>query len=355
MELLVVIAIIGILIALLLPAVQAAREAARRSQCSDNLKNLALACQSYLDAKKNLPPGKVAVETGTETGNCTNFNEYSNWALEILPFIEETPLYRQYHFDRANDDASNDLVRKTALKIQTCPTDPNPPSVQTPAVSAPDAMTSSYKGVAGRGWFAATNPAEAYWGSPKAGVTGDNMSVIDRGPLPAIVTPPSNGTTTPACTMYKLSRYPVKMRLITDGTSKTLIIGEYTTITQPAGTPPKSRSAFWANSTYGLNLGDISLPVACRTNPLGCPYGTVNANPGGTSVTLDPDYNRCVAGTYPSFPQPCERTFTGYHGGGNTINFAFVDGSVHPLANTVDMRILAAMATIAGGESIQVP
>src|SRR5262245_2461930 len=102
-ELLVVIAIIGILIALLLPAVQAAREAARRTQCSDNLKNMGLGCQAYAAAKRALPPGKLV-----DDNNCTNDpTEYSNWAVEILPFVEELPLYQRYHFDQTNDSGGN--------------------------------------------------------------------------------------------------------------------------------------------------------------------------------------------------------------------------------------------------------
>ena len=74
-ELLVVIAIIGILIALLLPAAQAARETARRTQCVNNLKQMGLACQTYANVKKRLPPGKI-FNSGTE---------YSNWASKFCP------------------------------------------------------------------------------------------------------------------------------------------------------------------------------------------------------------------------------------------------------------------------------
>ncbi len=94
------------------------------------------------------------------------------------------------------------------------------------------------------------------------------------------------------------------------------------------------------------------------SDPLHCSLATVNNNDAvnggpGTQITLDPDYNRCVNGTYSSFPQPCQRTFTGFHGGGVGINFAFVDGSVHRLTNTTDIRILSALATINGGETLQ--
>jgi prepilin-type N-terminal cleavage/methylation domain-containing protein len=89
-ELLVVIAIIGILIALLLPAVQAAREAARRSGCSNNVKQWVLAMQNYQTAKKQFPAGSSNV-AGNRQG----------WPPQLWPFIGETVLFAQYHFDVA--------------------------------------------------------------------------------------------------------------------------------------------------------------------------------------------------------------------------------------------------------------
>jgi prepilin-type N-terminal cleavage/methylation domain-containing protein len=127
-ELLVVIAIIGILIALLLPAVQAAREAARRTTCVDNLKQFGLACTSYVSTRKTLPPGKVVQAPANGGGPCNNAVYYTNWALEILPFIDELGTYRQYNFKVANNDNSNLPVLQSRSKIQSCPSDPNPPA-----------------------------------------------------------------------------------------------------------------------------------------------------------------------------------------------------------------------------------
>jgi prepilin-type processing-associated H-X9-DG protein len=163
--------------------------------------------------------------------------------------------------------------------------------------------------------------------------------------------------------MSLLSSEPVKIKQVTDGTSKTMLIGEYTTTTKPGTvvyngiTYDLSRAAYWANSVFGLNLAEISLPDACRTNPMNCSLTIVNDNkPGGgqgTQVTLDPDYNKCADWTYSNFPQPCKRSFTGVHGGGTGINFVFVDGSVHSLTSLMDIRILAALTTISGGETVQ--
>ena len=97
-ELLVVIAIIGILIALLLPAVQAAREAARRIQCSNNLKQLAMAIHGYHAAHNILPPG--AIHMGPDS---TPVNAGSNWAIAILPLLEQNTLFDQYNSDCRTD------------------------------------------------------------------------------------------------------------------------------------------------------------------------------------------------------------------------------------------------------------
>jgi prepilin-type processing-associated H-X9-DG protein len=227
-------------------------------------------------------------------------------------------------------------------------------------------MSSSYKGVSGRNWYVPADN-EAYWDSPTAGrVATDNMRSADRGALPLVVT--TNGLLGGGkvdCIMSRLSSEPVKMKQIIDGTSKTLLIGEYTTTTKPAGTGVYngqtydiSRASFWAHSYNALNLAGVALSdtPACRLNPAACPLSTVNNNPPGggpgTQVTLDPDYNKCVDRTNPGFPQPCKRTFAGVHGGGGGINFVYVDGSVRNFTATGDIRVLSCLATIAGRETI---
>jgi len=123
-ELLVVIAIIGVLVALLLPAVQAARESARRNQCANNIKQITLAVHNYADAHRGaLPVGEYACCLGT-------------WLVGLLPYIEQQNLYEQYRFFGALDGnggnpdpatryggALNLPVTRTQLKSYNCPSD----------------------------------------------------------------------------------------------------------------------------------------------------------------------------------------------------------------------------------------
>jgi prepilin-type N-terminal cleavage/methylation domain-containing protein len=128
-ELLVVIAIIGVLVALLLPAVQAAREAARRMSCSSNLKNIGLAMQNYHDVSQFFPIGVSNDIPGAGNGSDGNWT----WPARLLPFLEQAGLYAQLNVGIGNvplpTATNNPLVPlvQTPLKIYTCPTDPGNP------------------------------------------------------------------------------------------------------------------------------------------------------------------------------------------------------------------------------------
>lgn len=136
-ELLVVIAIIGILIALLLPAVQAAREAARRSQCTNNLKQIGLACHNYADKYKEQLPWNYDVGNVTYPGDSDsvrNINCFS-WVVAALPGLEQGALYNQIvrgqpliasGYTHGTGSNLNETLRCTPLSVMMCPSNPQP-------------------------------------------------------------------------------------------------------------------------------------------------------------------------------------------------------------------------------------
>ncbi len=124
-ELLVVIAIIGILVALLLPAVQAAREAARRMQCGNNLKQIGLALHNYHDTYKYFPPARLRTANSPVQPNSWNTNNVG-WHARILPQIEQGPLYDRIDWSLydGSSNAFHNLPRSTVLSAYLCPSDP---------------------------------------------------------------------------------------------------------------------------------------------------------------------------------------------------------------------------------------
>ena len=126
-ELLVVIVIVGVLVALLLPAVQAAREAARQTQCANNLKQIGLALHSYHAALGSFPPGNLNYSAGRCPGMAEPTVSYStwygNWAIAILPYVEQAALFDRYDLQYANQSPENQVVRETAVAAYLCPSD----------------------------------------------------------------------------------------------------------------------------------------------------------------------------------------------------------------------------------------
>lgn len=174
-ELLVVIAIIAILIGLLLPAVQKVRDAAARATCQNNMKQIGLAVHGYHDVRGNLPPG------GMNGGNCCGQNTWSNWAIEILPYIEQESLFRQYRQNLLNNDEQNRIVTQTRVKTYECPADLNIGQLLEPASgnqrirvnsTAPEPLirqwaTGSYRAISGR---ANSIPGHGAWDTSEPGL-----------------------------------------------------------------------------------------------------------------------------------------------------------------------------------------
>jgi len=190
-ELLVVIAIIAVLISLLLPAVQQAREAARRSDCKNRLKQLGLALHNYHDTHMVFPPGEII--TGMECPPANSARRGAPWTVLILPYLDETPRYQAFDFEEsfcsnANETAGqlNEVQQIKPLSKYQCPSDPN---------ARPSEPNTNYRGVQGGG------PDSA-----RRCVSSSRRFFFDNG------------------TLFQNSR--IGMRDITDGASNTLLVGE---------------------------------------------------------------------------------------------------------------------------------
>jgi len=296
-ELLVVIAIIGALVALLLPAVQAARESARRMQCGGNLRQIGLALHQYHDVNETFPPGGITL------GPCCDTPSFISWPISILPFIEKKDLFKLYDQKAFNEEPENDAVRRAHVALYACPSDPAVKRLMKPESGPGNAngleyMSGSYRGMGGK------SDGTGWW---------DSMQHLSlprkwKGLLH---------------TVDGLKLKPESFAAITDGTSHTLAVGEYTTKNT------SRRRTFWAYTYGSYNKSDA---VA-------------------QSRTFLNDYERCVV--LGSDPEPCKRGWGSFHSGG--INFLYCDGSVRLVNTSIDMYLFTDLATIAGGETAQAP
>src|SRR5262245_31493329 len=316
-ELLVVIAIIGVLVALLLPAVQSARESARRMSCTNNERQIGIALHNHHDTFGTFPPG------GITNGACCSTQSGPTWTIFILPYMEQQALYDRYDQTQANEHANNAFVRTQFVKTYSCPDDMLIKRLLTPA-SGPGSnlqyMTGSYRAMAGvtdgLGWFDAE--------------CGRIYPLSQRGVLhsssdPKYPTPfPSNYVAPP----YSKER----IANITDGTSNTLMVGEYYTV--PKGSN-QGRTTFWAYTYTSFNQSEVVLPPQTRQ--------------------LFADFDKCVnscpncVGT----SNPCKRSWGSFHP--QTINFVMTDGSTRAISTNIDMLQFAALGTIEGGETVIAP
>lgn len=157
-ELLVVIAIIGVLVALLLPAVQTARESARRIRCANQLKQMGLAMHNYYDTYQSFPIGHMFLHVVNGVPDRADGGTAFGWASAILPYIEQQALYNQFNFNYhiTNTNPTQNLtLAQTFLPIFSCPSDLKPKNFTDGAVT--NSATSSYKacGTAYDSWVTA--------------------------------------------------------------------------------------------------------------------------------------------------------------------------------------------------------
>jgi prepilin-type N-terminal cleavage/methylation domain-containing protein len=322
-ELLVVIAIIGVLIALLLPAVQKVREAGNRMSCANHLKQMGLALHNYDDAYGSFPPGFISTLTDPiwklPAGNCNAFPPeqgpgWSFFAL-MLPYLEQDNLYRSIRLDLPITDLANAPARRTTVPTYLCPSDAGtgpinlttcgspPDPANTPAPLA-DAALCSYVGVLGGGNAAQPDPDYGcYEYQPFAGVFHRNSHV--------------------------------RVADITDGTSTTVGVGE--------------RDSGFVQSSW-VGVVPLSQAVYNQVNPPIPPFDPTlnqpcqNWRPPITTILVHSRQYTLNAsnGSPASF-------HTAHPGCGN---FLFMDGSCRTIQNSISLTTMRALCTRGDGEVI---
>ena len=310
-ELLMVITIIGILIALLLPAVQAAREAARRLQCANNLKQIGLALHDYHQTHGVFPPGNYAETSGVcpgAGGSNAESEDRANWLIAILPHLELTTLHGLYSPGVANESAANQSIRETVVPHYFCPSDLDPTTPVVPARGPARAdqqnvsyMPGSYRGVSGK---------------------SDGNEFLDSG----LCLTYERQWRGPLHVVGVLGYQAESMTAIRDGSSNTLLAGESTTSTRP------TYRTLWAYSFSFYSLSAVT---------------------ENQSRILLGDLDKCVEIGGAGYSTPCERGWGSFHPDG--LNFLVCDGSVRFLHTTIDMKLFAELATIDGGELALLP
>jgi prepilin-type N-terminal cleavage/methylation domain-containing protein len=326
-ELLVVIAIIGILVALLLPAIQAAREAARRASCTNNMKQLGIAIQVYQDQKKMLPPGARWYDyrqgecnpscTAANWGATCCYNKHGTIHMFLLPYMEEQALYDRFNFkDPSGTDEQllpNGMpIGSTFVSTFICPSEPpreatrNRPG-QTPPTLSGD-LLATYKP---SNYAASRGPSRHIDSGPVTcpGLANSWNTQFGTKPVNTLSSPPTDGITWqysesagPASDPTKFYRefggpftrgsFPVKLRAITDGLSKTIYMGEV----RVACSAHAAEGWAWSHSGNGLisTLVPINFDSCSENTSLGCgcwetwssALGFKSPHPGGAHFVM---------------------------------------------------------------------
>jgi prepilin-type N-terminal cleavage/methylation domain-containing protein/prepilin-type processing-associated H-X9-DG protein len=314
-ELLVVITIIGILIALLLPAVQAARESARRMQCSNNLKQIGLALHGYHTALRSFPPGYIsAVGSG---GPADDRGPGWGWAAMILPYLELDSVKGQIRFDKDITDPLNAGARTISPPVFLCPSDDGAKTFQVDSLGDGPPYSNGLTASGGPVMVGRSNYVGVF-GQPE--ITPD----------PGFLNPQQDPYRTAPHRGMFCRNFAVKMSDVTDGTSNTLFVGE------------RSSSLAYATWTGAVTGGQVppKSPNPYSYGPEGAPVLIL----GHTGDARDsPAHTPNSAVTHVD-------DFWSWHPQG--ANFLLVDGSVRQINDTINPQVYWALGTRAGGEAI---
>ena len=311
-ELLVVIAIIGVLVALLLPAVQAAREAARRSQCSNNMKQLALACLNHEQTQRVLPQAWYWPD------NSPGVSYYYGWGTVILPYLEAKTIYDLYNFKADWFDPANQSIVNKKIETFLCPTSPDGDQVGLQNINAPRKAGPWMDRTAARSDYISSRGYFNYWDT-----RGDSRC---PGPMMNITNSLSAGVVAKEVSM--------RLNKVTDGTAKTIMLAEQA-----------ARHQFWL---YGAQQPDTLPP----TGTAGFHWGFI-----GMWASWGSQWARC---SYPDGTEDKTKQCTNYINANNRggfysfhvdgINVAMADGSVRFVNQNINNEVLRALLSRESGE-----
>ena len=329
-ELLVVVAIIGVLVALLLPAVQAAREAARRSKCANNLRNIALACLNHESARGTLPAASRNAPEARYNG--------PSWSVWVLPYIEEANVSESFldDFEQTQDAyrrgfLSNELL----LPLYFCPSDPEVEALRDRNFNEMRVMT--YAGVLGS-YHSRAEITDCGEGDDCVG--GDSLefgAVNTDGLIPV--------------------EEPVQLRKATDGLSKTAMLGErwYQLRAWTLG-------AFWRNRSDGLTGRNLPPPIGPqpetavssaknfdRRTPPNADFEQI----GYYKIHSRDDRPSAAPGRINAVLAYNDLPFGSFHPGGT--HFALGDGGVRFVVDDVDTDLYLALGSRNGDEVADLP
>lgn len=348
-ELLVVIAIIAILIALLIPAVQKVREAAARTQCVNNLKQLGLALHDYHGTVKHFPESRTTAGSGLVS-----------WTALILPYIDQLAVANAYDYNNDFSLSTNPQAMSNTLAVFVCPSAPSP--------------ASRFAG----------GPQPASWVYPGTSVTivAQGMGVCDYGAINQVFPgyyvanniPGPGGLTVAqmaalttkaeAQAPYLLGvlgdDYYISLVQITDGSSNTIMVAEdagqplsfvlgqqqNVAVNGNSGIGYPTSDFGWGDPGFSFSINGVDPTTGAVINHYGSAVGTVY-NAAGTTGGLP------VSGTPASVNGNNNGEVYSFHPGG--ANLLMADGSVQFITTSVSPSVFAALFTYSGGEVVQNP
>jgi prepilin-type N-terminal cleavage/methylation domain-containing protein/prepilin-type processing-associated H-X9-DG protein len=328
-ELLVVIAIIGILVALLLPAIQAAREAARRAQCQNNMKQLGIALHNYHDTKKEFPTCTFWVYNKNQKPSA--WWDHWGWLPKLLPFIEEDALHSQIDFNYAptafNKAVNNRGVIQTKVPGLVCPSNPHSNELRDEEESVTGAGSSTYVAIAQADYAASVGDYRNYtgFGQDPTFVSGryKNSSGASQPDFPIFASywhdPSKYGGPVPIRGIIGRFGWSASLKQIPDGSSHTFIVGECV-------------GAWSAVQNFGLQCW------ATTAHPMNHKNEFFLAGEQNWDKPTAANWDDAIA-------------FRSLHPGG--AHFLMCDASVQFLSENIDQDTYMAMASRDGGETLR--